>query len=665
MNDLEFSDSEVKSVACELGLTEEAFEDPERNKIIHNWTNSDIVACPGSGKTTVLLAKLLLLSRHMPLKDGKGLCVLTHTNVAINEIRGKLGQRAEILFKHPNFFGTIQSFIDKFLTIPCCAKTHGVRSRIDNSIYYNILETKYNNDYFPKGYFEPRGGLEYFKKLRYNFDDISIISDGLFKGAFCGKNSNSYKKTSRVKREITKKGVISFTDAFSIANWYLKMNQNLRNFFSLRFKALFIDEMQDTQKHQLEIIENIFNNKVVKQFYGDPDQAIFDGVGGGTSAWKIENENKLEITDSKRFGQSISTCIFPFRKKISKIKGTAKGSIKPYLIIYEKEESALKQFAELITKTHKLNQTEEYKAWDKPSYPFNAVGFVGKHNENKLTIKNYFEGFSKETTSRKFNFSNLVSYFQKRPDDEIQKKGSRIYFQLFVNALIEILDKSNCKNPFTGRNFTKSSLIKLLREMDENAWTVFQENSAKWIKNLHYDEKSPDQIKTEFIEYFKQNLKNKFSDFKDNILNQTFITDAEIDIEGIDKIKKEGNIAEIDGIEIKVGTVHSIKGETHLATLFLETQNYKKFETDYFFNQNSGNLFCNETYQQPKSHARLETRMKTAYVAMSRPSYLLCVALNKSRVKCAECSDAGRNQCNWEIIYTKKNSMINTPYEKP
>ena len=61
MNDLDFSDSEVKSVACELGLPEAAFEDPERNRVIHNWTNADIVACPGSGKTTILLAKLLLL----------------------------------------------------------------------------------------------------------------------------------------------------------------------------------------------------------------------------------------------------------------------------------------------------------------------------------------------------------------------------------------------------------------------------------------------------------------------------------------------------------------------------------------------------------------------------------------------------------------------------
>lgn len=54
----------------------------------------------------------------MPLSNGKGICVLTHTNVAIDEIKSKLNSQAEVLFNYPNYFGTIQGFVDKFLTIP-------------------------------------------------------------------------------------------------------------------------------------------------------------------------------------------------------------------------------------------------------------------------------------------------------------------------------------------------------------------------------------------------------------------------------------------------------------------------------------------------------------------------------------------------------------------
>ncbi|WP_369127725.1 UvrD-helicase domain-containing protein [Brevibacillus laterosporus] len=60
--------------------------------------SKDIQACPGSGKTTTLLAKLTILSRKLPLKSNKGICVLTHTNVAVDEIRKRLGGRADVFF---------------------------------------------------------------------------------------------------------------------------------------------------------------------------------------------------------------------------------------------------------------------------------------------------------------------------------------------------------------------------------------------------------------------------------------------------------------------------------------------------------------------------------------------------------------------------------------
>ena len=115
-----FTNEEIQSACKELGLPENTFDDKtsERRKIIDCWDNANIIACPGSGKTTVLLVKLLLLSQRMPFENGSGICVLTHTNVAIDEIKNRLGNKADILFKYPNFFGTIQSFVDKFLSLP-------------------------------------------------------------------------------------------------------------------------------------------------------------------------------------------------------------------------------------------------------------------------------------------------------------------------------------------------------------------------------------------------------------------------------------------------------------------------------------------------------------------------------------------------------------------
>ena len=91
------------------------FSEAKRSIIKHNDT-ADFHACPGSGKTTTLLAKIVILANRMPFADGRGICVLTHTNVAIDEIKARLGEKANVLFTYPNFFGTFQTFVHKFFT---------------------------------------------------------------------------------------------------------------------------------------------------------------------------------------------------------------------------------------------------------------------------------------------------------------------------------------------------------------------------------------------------------------------------------------------------------------------------------------------------------------------------------------------------------------------
>ena len=97
----------------------------ERREFLKCMESCDVIACPGSGKTTALLAKILILSWKMPLENNSGICVLTHTNVAIDEITRRIGSASDILFRHPNFFGTIQKFVDSFLCIPAYGTEYG------------------------------------------------------------------------------------------------------------------------------------------------------------------------------------------------------------------------------------------------------------------------------------------------------------------------------------------------------------------------------------------------------------------------------------------------------------------------------------------------------------------------------------------------------------
>ena len=84
------TDEEIK-IAHDILLDGKKPFDDQRTGVIKEDKSCYVQACPGSGKTTALLAKLIILANKMPLPEGKGICVLTHTNVAIDEIKARVG----------------------------------------------------------------------------------------------------------------------------------------------------------------------------------------------------------------------------------------------------------------------------------------------------------------------------------------------------------------------------------------------------------------------------------------------------------------------------------------------------------------------------------------------------------------------------------------------
>jgi DNA helicase II / ATP-dependent DNA helicase PcrA len=77
-------------------------------------------------------------------------------------------------------------------------------------------------------------------------------------------------------------------------------------------------------------------------------------------------------------------------------------------------------------------------------------------------------------------------------------------------------------------------------------------------------------------------------------------------------------------VGIKVGSIHSVKSQTHTGTLVLETAwngpNLEQIIT-WLSGESRGH--------SKKDGIRIETRLKTHYVAMTRQSHLLCLALHK------------------------------------
>ena len=84
--DINITDADIE-YAENILLQEGKTFDEERRSFIRDLNTLDLQAVPGSGKTTALLAKLVILEKHMPLKSGRGILVISHTNAAVDEIK--------------------------------------------------------------------------------------------------------------------------------------------------------------------------------------------------------------------------------------------------------------------------------------------------------------------------------------------------------------------------------------------------------------------------------------------------------------------------------------------------------------------------------------------------------------------------------------------------
>jgi hypothetical protein len=93
------------------------------------------------------------------------------------------------------------------------------------------------------------------------------------------------------------------------------------------------------------------------------------------------------------------------------------------------------------------------------------------------------------------------------------------------------------------------------------------------------------------------------------------------------------NTLNFDGFDIELGSVHSVKGRTHTATLYLES---------YF--QKDGNGAKAKSYESQrladqflmnaltgKEGLRVKQSAKMVYVGFSRPTHLLAFAVHRDR----------------------------------
>lgn len=635
---LEIKDEDI-AYAEEILFKKTGVFDDERIDFIKEFqTTLDLKAVPGSGKTTALLAKLLILERYLPLSDGAGVLVLSHTNTAIDEIKGKIGRYCPKLFSYPNFIGTIQSFVDEFLAIPYflnCKHTRPIK--IDQDIYLDRF-----NRTIPRNF---KIGLEgslpgtyesFLSRITVSTGRQLIYFDSL-ESASIGRTSNTtqmYQQVVKTKLELLNTGFLNFNDAYYLANRYLDINPRVVKIIRNRFKFVFVDEMQDMESHQYKLLERLFFcEEVTYQRVGDKNQAVFGGNRQGQEAWEDRETIKI-LRGSYRLPSNIAAIVNDFCIDTDfNIDGRREGEIiTPCIIVFSNDsiDSVLPAFTDLVVK--KITPETIAKSTES-NHRIKMIGWVKeKKSEDKLGINSYFKAYNPEILRNKVFYKTLKSHLVYSKETQSPFLGK--IRKSLIEAFITILRKEEVK--VNEKFLTEKSLDQFLREKDREFYDDFKLNIYRWSLSIYKGEENEtyESIKN-YIPIFLAFFATSINHAREFIEQSTV---APMD----DEASSQENVynCPITGLNVEIGTVHSVKGETHLATLYVETFYQRKHES-----QRLKDSFCGVDNIQFTAERDKEAA-KMAYVAMSRPTHLLCFAMHQDRY------NAMRENLNdrWEIV---------------
>lgn len=242
----------------------------QQQRVIEHVGSAFIAACPGAGKTRVMVERARKLLRGRP--TGRGIAFLSFTIAAVSELEDRL--RREGLLDtpaFPHFIGTFDAFLWQFLIAPlgidgCTAKPRLIPDKDDRTI-------------------QPFAGaqalpLECFNRATGNAIPAMIQRHG-FRGTI-----KAYETAARNTRaRFLERGELDFVDARSVALARLRdpaCGGVLGPAFAARFLELIVDEAQDCNPTDLEIIDWFRAAGMPVKLICDPNQAIYGFRGGVT-----------------------------------------------------------------------------------------------------------------------------------------------------------------------------------------------------------------------------------------------------------------------------------------------------------------------------------------------------------------------------------------------
>jgi len=627
---LQVNRTEIDVLAKELRLR----LDEEKIAILSELESCDIQAGPGTGKTTMLTAKLALLAPKWTKADA-GICVLSHTNVARREIESRMGQCAGLrrLLHYPHFVGTFQRFVDEFLALPYLRMKRLEITAIDDEKFAARAMAL-----LAKGpYFNLRAVLQKRSEppesvvggLRFENAKLDVTHPAATHKGFPKSTTKTGQELTALKKTLTKAGYFRYDDMFAIAEASLVKLPYLIGILRRRFPWVFVDELQDMRDSQDRIVEQLFADPCcILQRFGDKNQAIFHLDNADVEAPKLFGRRKLlPLSLTHRFGDQIAhfaSALTVVEPQI--LKGHQDWPQRNHTIfVFQKDsiERVVPSFANFVLQ----ELTPAVCAGGKICVVGSRKNVPKASDNFPLSLGDYWKDYKSDLTRKIQSPDSFLGYIHEARNKSVEEKSLQEAFSLSMTGLLEFLRRAQVEGSQPLAR-SRTQFKELLSEqglwlgVKGELWSLLRPDvslsEVGWNASL-------DRLRRILAAYLPQVLSseaNGFIRWSDTLIS-IVPTDA-------GDVEKRENIlvhrTNQGSIDVHFNTVHGVKGETHLATLVVETFMQKSHDIKAVL----------PVLTQQKSAAKLTGgaigHCKRIFVGLTRPKELVCLAIYQEHV---------------------------------
>jgi len=610
------------------------FSEDELRAVLLANESVDVNAAPGSGKTTVLAAKLYLLSRRWSNRRS-GICVISHTNVARDEICRRLALTVEgaRLLAYPHFIGTIHGFVNRFLAFPNLVSIGTKVEIVDDEVFARRAWSAAQRSYAYYWLANQPNGEQLAAQLTFSGPDLEIVS----RGGTLPRAGKTLDALHQIKRRLATAGCFRFDDMFSFAQNLLANFPIVKDRVSRRFPLVMIDEMQDTSAEQERLISETFDNRVVLQRFGDINQQILaDSAGDGRLSFP--HATVLGMHTSRRFGRRIAKAVAAVQLSGEPVVGGRDDEASlPTIMLYTPDSigRVIESFGHLVLSDFPDEDLLSRRVMAVCARRGgNAQRPPGRHVVDYWTTFNDMSGIAvpREESAWHLLQGNPTGTghleFRGRVD-RVRRVVWVALKQAGADVVKRVKDPSRLSRVIQNEGGDVTRLLRTYRYLaiTPSLHLALQDVVAPLIFDAVKD-LLPEDIGT-----------MEFSALP-------VFTAPPDDEAPNDQVEQNTCIVERGGRSVKVGinTIGMTKGETHFSTLVMESFG----RSTRFDIAEAQGLLSGRVQMNPRTSHTIKSQYRYLYVGMSRPTNLLCLAMNSDR---ADTQDLDRLlEDGWRIV---------------